>query len=370
MIHTLEIVQKISQVEFGVLAGGFSFTQHKIRSFLFGSKNREREHISLGRRYPGFHSLRLYRIRKNGINLYYAVIRLEPQAMISGRRTIDLFYASPDNVDSLEDAFHTVMNNFIDDSYPNLVNLSSWNCKRIDYSANLRFCSSREKDLFLELSRQTSLYIRRNAKHVRGIPESEQSTAEGNCSTKLMLYDKTKQVENTYLDIRQRDYERLHSEACNIVRFEYQCKRQKVHAIRRSRGFDSRSIRNYLSEDLAFSLLLKSYEDAIGRGDFYKVKEIDSKINDSDLRKSTKEKLKEFVRFVANTRPRSLHRARERFIEAPTAGEGQIRGTANTFNNRCRMLRELGIHPLSIPRSKHLDYLENPINQLSQPHWN
>ncbi len=367
MIHTLEIVQEVSTVELGALAEGFSFSQQTIRSMLFGSKRFITEHVSFGRRFAGFHSIRLSRIHVEGENYYYALVRLEPQALLSGQRTIDLFRATPDNVENLKTAFHVLMNHFIDDRFSNLVNLSAWKCQRIDYTANLRFDSPAQADLFLELSRQSSRYIRRHVKCIHEISDSEQSTAEGNQSTKAAFYNKKRQVQNTYRNIEQRHYERLCSEAENIVRFEYQCKRPKVQHLKTRNDFDSRGIDHYLNEDLASSLLLKTYEECVGRGDFYKVSEINDRIDASDMRQTTKDRLKGFIRLVAGSRPRGLYKAKELFMDNASAGNRRIGGTAETFNHRCKSLRELGIHPLPIPRDRILDYLENPVGQIENP---
>lgn len=123
MVHTLEIVQEISMVQLCALTEGFSFPQQQVRSLLFASKPQVSFHVSLGRRYPGVSALWLRRVRHNGTNYYYALMRLEPQALIQGQRTMDLFLASPDNVDSLRNSFHELMNHFIDDRFSNLVTL-------------------------------------------------------------------------------------------------------------------------------------------------------------------------------------------------------------------------------------------------------
>ena len=363
MVHTLEIVQEISMVQLCALTEGFSFPQQQVRSLLFSSEPRVSFHVSLGRRYPGVNSLWLRRVRYNGTNYYYALMRLEPQALIQRQRTINLFHATNDNVDVLRDSFHELMNHFIDDRFSNLVTLEDWSCQRIDYSHNLYFDSPEEIDLFLYLSRHTSRHVRRVVKSIGELPDSEQSTAEGNRSTKATFYGKRRQVEDTYIHIPQRDYERLHAAACNIVRFEYQCKRNKVQSLKRRQGFDTRSIINYLDEGLSRELLLKVYDESIGRGDFYKRDELRRRIQDANLKPRMKDKLCQFVELVSNARPRSMSKAKEIFMNG-TAGS---HGSAITFANYCKRLAEIGVHPLSIPRDMALDYLQNPVEQLEYP---
>ena len=229
---------------------------------------------------------------------------------------------------------------------------------------NLHFDSQAKKNLFMELSRQTSRFVRRSMRRLHALPIRRQSTGEGNCSSHLIVYEKDRQVEDVYWDVPPCVRQRLLAEAENIVRIEYQCMRRKVHALRMREGFDSRSIINYLNEDLGQGLLLRVYEESIGAGDFYKVSEIRRRLRIASFRPSTKEKLIQFVRLIANARPRSLSKALESFTEGTDIGRTHIQGSYATFQNRCEVLRRLGIHPVPIPRDSRLDCLENPIRQL------
>ena len=55
-----------------------------------------------------------------------------------------LFMATPENIQELSNRFHSIMNLFVDDSIQDIVNLSAWKCRRIDYTANLQFKDDEE----------------------------------------------------------------------------------------------------------------------------------------------------------------------------------------------------------------------------------
>ena len=366
MVHTLELIRQLSHEQLILLLESFTLS-HRILE-----PNSTRTVVCRRNFHIGFKSIVVFRRGTFPDYEYYAVIRMEPQMILERQRTINLFTPIDCNVQTLQNTFRDVMLRFLGDDDLALSNLSEWNCRRIDYTLNIRFRTKGLLNLFLEMTKKTSRYIRKKLKRMNKIPLKEQSTAEGNQSVKVMFYHKQKQVQCVYNSIPAEEKQRLLDDSNLIVRFEVQCKSSKTFTLKRKYGFDNRCILNYLNEDIAHEIFLTEYLNSVGRGDFYSRYHAEKRIKKSRFYKSKKTKLLHFLMLIS--RARHISNAEEQFIAGTYIRHNHnavlVKGSKNTFRNYRKALESLGINPMLIPEERHITHLSNPIFQVERCHSN
>ena len=208
MVHTFEIIREVDTREIGLLMTSFNSFRASHRSFPDFSKRISIKKYYISKNNPEYGIkcliLMCIVIRRNNTTRahYFAVMRIEPQIMITGNRTVSLFYCSNEKINLLLNRFNEIMSGIVSQDNTCLTHLRCWNCRRIDYAANFRFDTQAQVDLFIDTTKKTSRYVRKKIKRVRGIPIRQQSTAEGNGSTKTIIYDKKKQIEKKYRKIK------------------------------------------------------------------------------------------------------------------------------------------------------------------------
>lgn len=365
MIHTLELIRQLNSDQLTLLLESFGLS-----SCHLNSTTTERPVVCRRNFHIGFKSIIVFRRGEIPNAEYYAVIRMEPQMILEEHRTINLFKATEYNVHALQNTFREVMLRLLGYDDETLANLSEWNCRRIDYSLNIYFDTETNLNLFLEMSKKTSRYVRKKLKRLVTIPMNQQSTAEGNQSVKVMFYHKRQQVQCVYNLIPAEEKQRLIDDSTLIVRFEVQCKSSKTHTLKRKYGFESRCILHYLNEDIAHDLLLTEYLNSVGRGDFYSRYHAEKRIKKSRFYKSKKTKLLHFLMLIS--RARHISNAEEQFIAGTYIRHNHnavlVKGSKNTFRNYRKALESLGINPMLIPKERHITNLSNPIFQVERCH--
>lgn len=374
MIHTFEIsYSTVIESEVLALMDAFGFPQQKVRKVIDfrPSKRKACVRQPIPRQYAGIgiKHAQMYREidKQTGGAAYSFSLKLEPQVMLVHHRTIDLYRATNENNELLRHAFHAAMNNFIDDtSIPNITELDFWNCKRIDYTHNLVFGSSDDKQLFLDLSKKTSKYTRQREKRsIKGVDKYDQSTAEANRSSKVTFYDKQREIQDKREGMPEDEKERLMRAAENIVRYEVQCKYGKVMSIKKSFSFPSRRIMYYLDEGVAHKVLLDTYKETVGTGDFYYFYRAKKIIEASAYSTRKRHTLFDWMRFVAQSR--SLYRARQLFLARGHRIKKTkivVQGTAATFTQHIKDVEAIGLNPIMIPKDWGVKEFKNPIAQL------
>lgn len=328
----------------------------------------------LSRDYPnlGIKKVVLFRDADSPITMglgFFLKLKIEPQMMLEGRRTIKLFCSTPENIAALEDSFHDAITHFISyEEFPDFVRLPYWNCNRIDYTRNIRFEAEEDANLFLRLSKRTSRYLRRRPVQLDR-PDPEQSTAEINKSSKVIFYKKKKQIQEVYEGIPQEDMQRLLDDAEGLIRYEVQCKGGKVSSLMKSRNFESRSIINFLNEGLANDILYKSYCETIGPGDFMYLYMMEKVIKKSGYGTRLKNSLIKMEHLIAQSR--SIAQGKVNFIggDYNVKGLGIVGGTEVTFRSHLDKMAGININPYPIPKDwvkRKEKILANPIDQIRQ----
>ena len=358
MIHTLELIRPLSHEQLILLLESFRLS-HRVLDPISTRAVVWRRNFHIG-----FKSIVVFRRGEIPNAEYYAVIRMEPQMILEEHRTINLFKATEYNVHALQNTFREVMLRFLGYDDETLANLSEWNCRRIDYSLNIYFDTEINLNLFLEMTKKTSRYIRKKLKRMNKIPLKEQSTAEGNLSVKVLFYHKRRQVQCVYNSIPAEEMRRLIDNS--------KCKSTKTHTLKRKYGFDNRCILNYLNENIAHEILLTEYLNSVGRGDFYSRYHAEKRIKQSRFCKSKKTRLLHFLMLIS--RARHISNAEKQFTAGTYIRHNKqsvlVKGSKNTFRNYRKALESLGINPMLIPKERHITHLSNPIFQVERCHSN
>lgn len=222
MIHTFELIQSLEQDTLSDIITCLNLTDQE-QDQLFGSHRFQSVHRSFNSHAPetGIKNFTIFRRDDTSYPFFYALLEIEPLVMIKEKLTVNLFQPTPANMLNLKFHFRSIMSRYL--THESLINLRSWQCRRIDYTFNFRFNSTADKDLFLELTRKTSRHVRKQTKRVTDLALKQQSTAEGNSSVKVTFYDKQKQIDDVYNDIPPLQKLSLLEAADNLIRFEVQC---------------------------------------------------------------------------------------------------------------------------------------------------
>ena len=365
MIHTFSLIQSLGTEQLDYLIERLHFDQLE-RDRLFGNERFQTVHrfFSTTQQESGIKDFFVLRRDddQTGCPLYFAILELEPLVMLLGARTVDLFFADSYNVSQLQERFQVIMEAYIPDRW--FSSLDSWNCRRVDYTFNFRFDRIQDKLLFLDMTKKTSRHVRRQPKRILALRNNNQSTAEGNNSVKLLFYDKSRQIAETYNNLPISQQRELMLDAENIVRFEVQCKKGRVLSLQRKYRFPNRNILNFLNENIAQEILIDEYTKSVGRGNFFSLYWAKKEIDKSNFSDSKKLRLVQLLQLIAQARHVSI--AREQFIAGTCIKRTNItvKGSDSTFRHYLHDLEELGINPMLIPKDRKVTHFTNPIEQL------
>lgn len=368
-VHTFEIrktyCSKNPSKELKNLLQEFGFTDDVIYKLINLSTKKAGARRSLISDYPsyGLEEIDVFRISEEKYRtIYHIILRINPSLMCFG--TNGLFTPSPENNKILCNAFWGVMYDFTHDE--DFRNLSSWECRRIDYTLDHVFETQQEAKLFDELCHKSSKLNRRKLKRMQEFDTYEQSYAEGNKRSKVIVYDKNKEVREHYENVPEEDMETLLGGIGNRIRFEVQYYREKVNDLMNTYRLPNKSILNYLNEEIARRELKKAYDAVIGSGSYCSAYWAEKIINASHYGKAMKERLINFIHLIAKFQFLSI--GRDKFLEGGQhirRTEKEVKGTRPTFNKNIERLREINLNPIMIPRTRYnIKILDNPITDL------
>lgn len=376
MIHTFELSLFIPNVSyFKRCASALGFEQDEIDSIVYLQEGANEYICKTPKPYiEGITSITLFHkiLERSMGDVFSLYLKVEPQRLIEGRRTIDLFIPTEENKSLLLSKFHDAMQSIVvDPIFGYLLDISSWSASRIDYTKNIRFSSEEEADNFLRMTHRTSRYVRRNPIYMKecidpntGKRDVLESSAEGNKSVKGMFYKKAKQIEEVYTDIPDEEKKQLLQDGANIVRFEEQCNRNKISSLKTKYGFPDRNILHFMDMNIAQYILETAYSQRVGDGDFYSFYHAQKLIKKSSYSPSRKQRLIDTMKLIAQSR--GVQKARDNFeLGIKVKGmDTTIQGCRSTFNSRLKDIESLGLNPTPIPKDWNITFLENPIDQI------
>lgn len=233
---------------------------------------------------PGFNKFRLY--RRGSEQYYFLCIVINPQVLLINRPTIDLFSCGQEAVQALDAPFRAGLDVVSDVTFDPLL---SWSVVRIDYAINLH---TPHVPVYVALAKR--------AKLPRGYvcAEDKPGSFYVQCnSVTLNFYDKLDQMQkqpNWGLH-----YDRLCRDAANIYRIEVQCKESKRFDIMQAYHLPDISLAGFLDERIAEDTIQEYYSSTIGYGDYYSLPAVYQRIQETNWRRSKKERIYNWLCMIA-----------------------------------------------------------------------
>lgn len=284
---------------------------------------------------------------------YYRIyLRVEPQSLIDGRRTINVFDCSLGSVVRLRAA----LDKSIVSLSESLSQSDQWFVSRIDFTKNLT--TEYVQECVALAKKGKDLY------HYNDTIDKPGSSYRRSKAVILNYYDKldhiTKMIDETSFDAH------LIDEAKNIFRIEVQCLNyNKLKHIREKFDLPCKSnLYDYLRTDIAEWLIFYYYDKIFGRSDYYSLNEALKIVEATEWTIRKKENIQRWLKVIAEAK--SVSEAREHFVAGTTIGCTKIpvKGSLNTFRNYEKACKDIRINPVTIPSDWQIDYIPNPINSI------
>lgn len=347
MIHTFELNCKISEKKAIKL-----LTEHyepNETQKLLDELKREKIAIKLPLSIPGIISASITFIDDEYYRIY---IRVEPQSLIIGRRTIDVFDCSFGSVERLR----TVLDKAIESLTSTLPKSDRWFVSRIDFTKNLITDYVQECVALSKKGKDPYRY-----EDTVNRPGSSYRKSK---SVILNYYDKLDHISKK-IDTNSFDAYLL-EEAQNIYRIEVQClNHNKLKHIRKKFDLPTESnLYKYLRLDIAEWAFLSYYDSVIGRADYYSLAEAIKIVEATEWSKRRKENIKNWLKLIAQAR--SISKARQQFVDGTILGRTGtvVKGSLNTIRNYEKACRDIGVNPVTIPKDWGVSYIPNPIRSI------
>ncbi|MBM7872252.1 hypothetical protein JOC70_003807 [Clostridium pascui] len=337
MIHTLSVSMNFSRHHYEELADLLGIDEN--------TSTVTKDYSSIG-----FREIRLLKTINQKIHYYGIEIKLNPKVLITGREDIGII--SEKDINLLCEKFNNKMKNDIAPGM-DLLEFNNWTCKRIDYTTDIKvndvksyirlFKKGDKPSSFkIDLKEAGSLYLKSN-------------------SVIINFYDKEDEQLKKVLRKDENLSDSRKEAIKDILRLEVQCLPSKVNSIKRKKKFKSKSVIKFLSKDISEGIILSYYDATVGIGDYYTLEEAKKIIFKCNYTERLKNSLISAMQLVAQSR--SIWRAREQFVKGViiknTNPYVKLKGTKATFNNYIKLLSNLGINAVAIPREWGINYMPN-----------
>lgn len=171
-------------------------------------------------------------------------------------------------------------------------------------------------------------------------------------SMQIVIYDK--EIEKFAKGKDKEEFEK------NILRFEVRLQNRHINYLKRTYGLE-KVLQNYLTERFWEKYMVENLGCFLYFGNYYKIYMAEKIINNSNI----KDRDKHFIReFLVDVSIRGVTGAKNMINE-----NQQNKYTKYTFNKAMKILVELNINPILIPKNlKGIpSFLENPLNSLLVP---
>ncbi|MEK4205013.1 hypothetical protein [Paenibacillus sp. FSL R10-2788] len=265
-------------------------------------------------------------------------IRLNPQVLLSPDRIIQSTTAS--EVSKIPDMFTIQLRNLLGTLSDHLPQFNDWICKRIDYCVDIRTEHVSDYIRLFQRSKVPNRFFQAKNK-LNGSAYAKSG------SVTLNFYDKEDELRNRISKSDTRIKEQHLEEAHHLLRIEVQ------------------GVYNFLHAPIAEELLLGYYDKSIGAGDFYSLYEARKIIQQANIQERTKEAARQTLELIAQVR--SVDGARKQFMDGVVLEQsGFMQGSSVTFSRSVKLLRELGINPITIPRGWKIHHLPNLREHIVQ----
>jgi len=342
MIHTAELTMTTDFNKAIKILTDY-YQQEEVRKILATTRDKK---INIPIQYQGIADASISYIDRDYYRLYLII---EPQSLITGRKTIDVFDCSEESIYQLRTALPIAIK-YISSILPTE---ERWTVSRIDYTVNL---FSEYVKQCIELAKKG-----RDPYRYKDFINLQGSSYRQSKTVILNFYDKLDEVRKKIEPASPNGY--LLNEAENILRIEVQCLGNKKlkHIKDKFKLPTYANIYDYLKSDIAKEIIFYYYKKVIGTGDYYSMNEAIKKIQDTQWSNRKKENVIKWLQLIAQAR--SVSRAREQFIAGTAIKNTQtlVKGTYNTFINYIKSCEEIDLNPVTIPKDWKIKYIPNPI---------
>jgi hypothetical protein len=350
MIHTLELNCQLTNKGYNELVQDLiKYCKKKNKKFY--KKDEFHKKSNNKTTYIGYsnllehHGIQIYFVHSISMYSYYGMkLILNPTRMIYKDNYLDLLTEK-----DIKKFIH-LFNKYVQKISFDFPQLGEFNVSRIDFCKNFNFAYYEEMDKYLKLLKRGdvpsnfNIWKEYNNISHRKVPPKNSVRLE-NDSVGISVYSKEEQLRNEFKNCC--DLKR----SKGILRFEIQCKKKKINEIKKVYDFDNKRIYKFLSEVLSREILCKYFQKCFGQGDYYTLKEVINKIEESHSNKNKRERMIDIVKGINKSR-----------------GVCNYRKTINyrirKFNDTLKDIDNLGINVVTIPKKWGIDYLPNPKKLL------
>lgn len=211
--------------------------------------------------------------------------------------------------------------------------------KRIDFRKDVVIENKEERELLLKIYKKARKKVNKKEKNTK----FDSTIYFSNSSVVVIIYDKTKEREAKNLIVNE--YEK------NILRLEIRLFPKHLTYKKKSAKIE-RTLKSYLKNDIFSEYIDKHALTILQRGNHYKIKIIESMLNDDDNIKA-KDK-KEIINFLNYISRYGFDSVINKLDE-----NGKHKYSRYTCNKYMKILAELNINPLIIQSREVIDFIEN-----------
>ncbi len=344
MIHTAEIIKKITENEYYIL------TTAREVEYRSGTA-----HIYALAEY-GITDIKITSlpIPNTETHAYYCTVIINLARLCNGgKQTYSLFSSHHKTAD-----LYAYFKQFMSAYLPLSCDLQDWTTRRIDYTVDIKTPFVEAHIKALQRGRKPKRRImadngqhkqERHRRHLQG------SVRYHNKSTIVNIYDKhyerlCKQRERGYTDLQ----ELAHSE--NVLRIEVQCLKAKTAYIKTKKNFDEKELKYYLCQyEEMRNILLTTYTQIAGTANYYTYEQATRIIKQSHYRDSTKAAMLRVLEMVSGNRgTRSVWKAGLKYSEQYPHGIA--------FKTLLHRFEEIGLNPVTV--SREIGFLPNLSEEI------
>lgn len=298
-------------------------------------------HITNPLNRPGIRKLN---VSTTGTGIYYISFEVEPESLIRGKLSVDLFNCNKASVNMLENAINDTILNF-DEQLPTLC--QGWYLSRVDYARQIETPLT---SLYVDLAKKAKIPY-----HYTDKVKKSGSMYLQSKSSRFNFYDK-------YDYIRKKGVsESLKEKYRDIYRVEFQYRTsRRINDLRKK--YRAPSLFDLFDPDISIDIISNSYKKSIGTEDYYLLNEAKQIINKGPIQNKTKSNLISLLELIKDKKSynESIHAISNNECTVPPAYQNNL----NKFKRHVRKVKELGINPILLPSEYDFGSLSNPYIDL------
>ncbi|SCM82586.1 hypothetical protein KL86SPO_50357 [uncultured Sporomusa sp.] len=296
------------------------------------------------------------------LGYFYLVVVVNLEALYRQATTVESFSSfTSERLQRCSQEFERIMAEY---SGIRLRALVEWSVRRVDYAIDLRYPNL--VPLYVSLMKQGRIP---RGMEMRRSYEGSYYLESPNEDVTINFYDKAAQLRHERTLCNN---DRLLLEAEGLLRLEVQCQGRKLNHLcdlvrRRSLPYYGRTIRTFLHEELANTVVQDYFYRALGYQDYYTFQAAMTKLERQRGRKDMKQRIVHFLQQVRMTGSVSAAIAAYRKGIMPDGITAIISGPESSLQNILHeYLPRYGLNPVLLPEEWNGGMLQNPMPENLQ----